>query len=404
MFLKPQNNDAVKAGRIGGSAPTKITTMETSHQIFYRNSQSLAPLTDQSVDLVVTSPPYPMIEMWDAVFGQLDPLIAQALKRGESSKAFELMHAQLDPVWREVDRVLKPGGIVCINIGDATRTINDQFQLFANHARIIRSLLALGFTQLPAILWRKPTNSPNKFMGSGMLPPNAYVTLEHEYILIFRKNGTRKFLTEEHKELRRASAYFWEERNNWFSDVWFGLIGTTQKMTDSSGRARSGAYPFELAHRLILMFSVKNDTVLDPFLGTGTSLRAAVCAGRNSVGFEIDHSFKSIIEASLEILPRQSTALASERLAAHNRFVKERIEAGKEIKHHNLFFDSPVVTNQEKKMRLEVVERLVAAGKDRFMAHLVPWRIQPTAVKPLATPSEPNTRIVKPGNQQLELF
>ena len=69
---------------------------------------------------------------------------------------------------------------------------------------------------MPAILWRKPTNAPNKFMGSGMLPPNAYVTLEHEYILMFRWGAKREFSQEEQKRSRRESAYFWEERNGWF--------------------------------------------------------------------------------------------------------------------------------------------------------------------------------------------
>ncbi len=348
--------------------------METLHQIYYQNSQSLAPLPDQSVDLVVTSPPYPMIDMWDEIFSKLDPRISRALACSDGAQAFERMHAQLDPVWREVHRVLKPGGLACINIGDATRTVNGDFQLFANHTRIAHFLLSLGLMQLPAILWRKPTNSPNKFMGSGMLPPNAYVTLEHEYILIFRKKGIRRFTTEEEKELRRESAYFWEERNSWFSDVWFGLIGASQKMEKSSTRARSGAYPFELAYRLTLMFSVKGDTVLDPFLGTGTTLRAALCAGRGGIGFEIDPSFKPLLIDSMETLPRQSLTLAEARLAAHQRFVQDRTDTGKPLKHFNAYLNCPVMTRQEKKLRLDIVQRIDNLGQGRLKATLAAWQ------------------------------
>ena len=90
--------------------------------------------------------------------------------KGNGLFAFELMHIELDKVWNEVFRVLKEGGIACINIGDATRTINKNFQLYSNHSRIINHCTKIGFSALPMILWRKQTNAPNKFMGSGMLP------------------------------------------------------------------------------------------------------------------------------------------------------------------------------------------------------------------------------------------
>lgn len=150
-------------------------------------------LPAESVDLIVTSPPYPMIEMWDEIFSDLNPLISEALNKLAGMQAYALMHQELDSVWDEVYRVLKEGRFVCINIGDATRTINGDFQLYTNHSRINNYLQQLGFSSLPAILWRKQANAPNKFMGSGMLPAGAYVTLEHEYILIARKGSKREF-------------------------------------------------------------------------------------------------------------------------------------------------------------------------------------------------------------------
>ena len=99
-----------------------------------------------------------------------------------------MMHSELDKVWGQLGRILVPGGYACINVGDATRTLKGRFQLYPNAERITQRFVDLGFDVLPRIIWRKTTNAPNKFMGSGMLPVGAYVTLEHEYVLIFR-NG-----------------------------------------------------------------------------------------------------------------------------------------------------------------------------------------------------------------------
>jgi DNA modification methylase len=148
---------------------------------------------DGSINLIVTSPPYPMIEMWNDIFSKQNPDIRNDLMSGDGMGAFNKMHDILDAVWHECDRVLAPNGFVCINIGDATRTVNGNFQLFSNHYRIIDFFMKHGYCVMPDILWRKQSNSPNKFMGSGMYPAGAYVTYEHEYILIFRKGGKRVF-------------------------------------------------------------------------------------------------------------------------------------------------------------------------------------------------------------------
>ena len=111
-----------------------------------------------------------MIEMWDDMFIGQNPEIGKALKANRGLEAFELMHRELDRIWEEVYRILKTGGIACINIGDATRTLDGNFALYSNHSRILKYLYEAGFSALPTILWRKQTNAPNKFMGSGMLP------------------------------------------------------------------------------------------------------------------------------------------------------------------------------------------------------------------------------------------
>ena len=338
----------------------------TSHCVWIEDACNMEGVRDDSVDLVVTSPPYPMIQMWDDPFNIADPLIGEALARSNSAVAFERMHQCLDPVWHALQRVLKPGGIACINIGDATRSIDDHFQLFANHARVISSFVSLGFEQLPTIIWRKPTNAPTKFMGSGMLPPGAYVTLEHEYILIFRKGGKRLFSRDDEKQARRHSAYFWEERNIWFSDIWTDLRGTAQLIDREGVRQRSGAFPLELPYRLINMFSLEGETVLDPFLGTGTTMLAAMCAGRNALGFENQAAMQAIILQKIASAVEISSLLVRKRLQAHAIFVHERGKSKGALKYWNANYDFPVMTRQEIDLRLAQVSNLQYTSGNRF--------------------------------------
>lgn len=335
---------------------------QTEHKLFFRDARNLEDLASASVDLVVTSPPYPMIAMWDELFIQLNPKLEGACAAHDHRQMFELMHAELDKVWLEVWRVLKPGGLACINIGDATRTINNNFRLYANHARIERYCSQTGFDILPAILWRKQTNAPNKFMGSGMLPAGAYVTLEHEYILILRKGNRRLFASPEAKANRRRSALFWEERNVWFSDIW-EFKGKKQELNGTGLRTRSAAYPFELAFRLINMYSVLGDTVLDPFLGTGTTLLAAAACGRNCLGYELEANFGSYIRQNLTGNPALLNSFNLKRLQNHQEFLQT---CTKELKHRNTFFDFPVVTGQETKLELTFIKQVTANSETDF--------------------------------------
>jgi DNA modification methylase len=332
--------------------------MKTVHKIFFEDSKNMRAIPTASVHLVVTSPPYPMIEMWDDLFRHRNRKIDRALKSRNAAEAFELMHQQLDPVWHEIYRILVDGGIGCINIGDAVRTINDNFMLYANHARILKALLKTGFTTLPLILWRKPTNAPNKFMGSGMLPAGAYVTLEHEYILIVRKGAKREFKSEAEKLKRRESALFWEERNNWFSDVWLGLIGTQQKMKKDAARLRSAAFPFELAYRLVNMYSAKGDTVVDPFLGTGTTMHSAVASGRNSIGYEIEAGFQDVIAADKDTMLAVSNDRIRQRILSHLGYLETRSDEKGKFKYLNRRYKFPVMTRQEVELFFNPLESI----------------------------------------------
>jgi DNA modification methylase len=280
--------------------------LSTKHRIILGNSQQMPELADSTVHLMVTSPPYPMIEMWDTLFERMNPKIVQLWRELKADcreetvmQICESMHENLARVWREAFRVLIDGGIACINIGDATRTINGKFRLFANHSKIIEYCEHIGFTTLPYLLWKKPTTKPRykgkgAFLGSGFLPPNAYVTLDCEFILIFRKGKLRQFAP--HDQRRYESVFTKRQRDEWFSQIWT-LAGTRQ--TESQIERRIAAFPEEIVNRLIRMFSVKGDTVLDPFLGSGTTTKTAMQTERNSVGYETDESLLPLIKKKI---------------------------------------------------------------------------------------------------------
>ncbi len=375
--------------------------MKTAHKIYFEDSKNLGVIPAASVHLVVTSPPYPMIEMWDAMFSNQNRDVAEALRTGDGLRAFELMHRELDPVWHEIYRILIDGGVACINLGDATRTIGGDFKLYPNHARILAAMIQAGFSTLPTILWRKPTNAPNKFMGSGMLPAGAYVTLEHEYILVLRKGSKRDFKTDQQKQLRRQSAFFWEERNAWFSDIWMDLVGATQNQgADNMTRLRSAAFPVELPYRLINMFSAKNDIVVDPFLGTGTTMAAAMAAGRNSIGFEIDPGFHEQILSIEDTIIKTSNNRINQRIRDHMDFIDRRSKENYKFKHVNRHYKFPVMARQEVDLFFNPLER-VERVDDHTME--VTYKATPdidfkVVRKDLAPP------LTKKGKNQLKLF
>ena len=344
---------------------TSAAVSETSHQIFFEAAQNMESVKTASVDLVVTSPPYPMIEMWDEIFSSQNSNVGTALKKDPMS-AFELRHRELDKVWAECFRTLKDGGFLCINIGDATRSINKEFQLYNNHSRVVSSCLKIGFENLPNIIWRKQTNAPNKFMGSGMLPCGAYVTLEHEWILVFRKSGKRIYKLDRDKALRRSSAFFWEERNKWFSDLW-EIKGVKQTIVNSQTRERNASFPLEIPFRLVNMYSQMGDVVLDPFMGMGTTLVASMLLGRNSIGFEIDKGLRPMIEDFVDNVDTNlMKRFVADRFNAHLAFIKERTSLGKNVKYSNKKLNCNVMTSQETDMELVVPVRVNRSKGDIF--------------------------------------
>lgn len=174
-------------------------------------------------------------------------------------------------------------------------------------------------------------------MGSGMLPPHAYVTLEEEAILIFRKPGKREF----DRDLRYQSAYFWHERNKWFQDSWH-ILGAKQQ---SEIRNCAAIYPLEVPLRLINMYSVYQDTVLDPFCGTGTTMLAAALAGRNSIGYEIVPELQNLFHKRFVHLALMSDDYIKRRLNDQKKLIE-----GRETKYKSRYYDTSVITAQEQEI------------------------------------------------------
>src|SRR5271156_2540387 len=146
-------------------------------EIIEGDARDLPTVPARSVHLIVPSPPYPMIPQWDEVFASL------------GATEYAGMHRLLRAAWATAHRVLVPGGLLAVNVGDALRSDAEGFRLWPNHARILEDAVELGFRPLPYILWKKPMNRPNAYLGSGFLPPNAYVTLDCEDILLLRNGG-----------------------------------------------------------------------------------------------------------------------------------------------------------------------------------------------------------------------
>ena len=233
-----------------------------------------------------------------------------------------------------------------------------------------------------------------------MLPVGAYVTYEHEYILVLRKGVRRQFLSPTEKANRRESAFFWEERNIWFSDIWRDIKGVSQALGDTEARARSAAFPFELAYRLICMFSVKNDTVLDPFVGTGTTLAAALVSGRNAIGVEIDESLVKNTHATIGAAKDFANIRISDRFSRHIEFVTSRTTEKGPLKHINSHYGFPVMTGQEQDLLLNevltVTSELGETIEVTYSEAPQPNWVRNWTIDELAGPGKPRSKTDKP--------
>jgi DNA modification methylase len=257
-----------------------LRDVPTAHRLYQHDARDLHFLTPAGVHLVVTSPPYWTLKAYRRSDGQLG-YVAN----------YEEFLAELDKVWQACFRALVPGGrLICV-VGDVclSRRQNDgRHTVVPLHASIQEHCRRLGFDNLAPIIWHKIANAAyevengSTFLGKPY-EPNAVIKNDIEYILMQRKPGGYRSPTVATRVLSLISA---ENYQKWFQQIWSGLPGVSTK-------AHPAPFPLELAERLVRMFSFVGDTVLDPFLGTGTTSLAAAKWGRNSVGVEVDpHYFK----------------------------------------------------------------------------------------------------------------
>jgi DNA modification methylase len=267
-----------KDPRLCSAIEEKLPCIPTKHELKLGDARELG-LPDESVHLVLTSPPYWTLKEYNKVEGQLGYV-----------KDFERFLGELDKVWQQCFRVLVPGGrLICV-VGDvclSRRKNRGRHTVVPLHASIQERCRAIGFDNLAPIIWHKIANAQFEAEGNGSTflgkpyEPNGVIKNDIEFILMERKPGgyrTPDLAT------RILSVIFAVHHEVWFQQIWSGVTG-------ASTRHHPAPFPIELAQRLIRMFSFVGDTVLDPFLGTGTTSVAAAQWGRNSIGLEIDPTY-----------------------------------------------------------------------------------------------------------------
>ncbi len=258
--------------------------MKTKHNIIFGDSRNMAEVGDSSVQLIITSPPYWQLKDYGSE-NQIG-----------FNESYEDYINNLNVVWKECYRVLEDGCKLCINIGDqfARSVYYGRYKVIPIRTEIIKFCETIGFDYMGAIIWQKVTTTNTTggatVMGSYPFPRNGILKIDYEFILIFKKLGKAKKTSREFKEKSKLTS---EEWNTYFLGHW-NFSGEKQK-------GHLAMFPEELPKRLIKMFSFVGDTVLDPFLGSGTTTLAAKNNDRNSIGFEINKEFQSIIKNKLEI-------------------------------------------------------------------------------------------------------
>jgi len=256
--------------------------MKTTHKIINGDSRQVSELKDRSVHLIITSPPYWQLKDYGAE-NQIG-----------FNDSYEDYINNLNLVWSECYRVLHDGCRLCINIGDqfARFIYYGRYKVIPIHSEIIKFCEILGFDFMGQIIWQKSTTmnttGGGAVMGSFPHPRNGIVKLDFEYILLFKKQGNAPKPTNEQKE---NSSMTNEEWNTYFNGHWY-FNGAKQDK-------HLAMFPEELPVRLIKMFSFPNETILDPFMGSGTTALAAKKLNRNSVGYEINSEFIPIIKEKI---------------------------------------------------------------------------------------------------------
>lgn len=248
----------------------------TYHRLINGDARDLSFLKDESIHLVVTSPPYWNLKRYKENADQLGHI-----------EDYESFLTELEKVWREIFRVLVPGGrLVCV-VGDVcvSRRKYGRHLVFPLHADICVVCRRIGFDNLNPIIWHKIANASfevangSKFLGKPY-EPNAIIKNDMEFLLMQRKPGGYRKPSEEQRKLSKINK---NDFDNWFRQIW--------NIPGASTKNHPAPFPLELAIRLVRMFSFHDDTVFDPFCGSGTTMIAALRTGRNSIGIDVEPEY-----------------------------------------------------------------------------------------------------------------
>jgi len=259
--------------------------MKTSHKVIIGDSRKMNEVKDESIHLVITSPPYWQLKDYE--------------KKGQIgfNDTYEEYINNLNLVWSECHRVLHDGCRLCINIGDqfARSVYYGRYKIIPIRTEIIKFCESAGFDYMGAVIWQKVTTCNTTggatVMGSFPYPRNGVIKIDYEFVLIFKKHGTPPRVSKDIKEQSKLSP---EEWNTYFTGHW-NFAGEKQNH-------HLAMFPAELPRRLIKMFSFVGDTIVDPFLGSGTTSLAAKNLHRNSIGYEINECYLPVIKEKFGLL------------------------------------------------------------------------------------------------------
>ncbi|MFN2398585.1 MAG: site-specific DNA-methyltransferase [Gemmatimonadaceae bacterium] len=268
------------------------TLLRTKHTVHLGDAREMPEIADGSVHLVVTSPPYWTLKEYDGAAG------SGQLGHVADYQAFQ---EQLTRVWQRCFDSLIPGARLCVVVGDVClpRRKVGRHLVVPLHADITINCQRIGFDYLTPILWHKIANAATEVEGNGSpflgkpYEPNAIVKNDVEYILLFRKPGGYRNPTQEQRTLSLIEK---DKHSLWFRAIWNDVPGSDRT------RGHPAPFPVELAYRLISMFSFVGDTVLDPFIGTGTTTEAGMLANRSTIGYEIEPAYIKTIGARFQQL------------------------------------------------------------------------------------------------------
>lgn len=331
--------------------------MQTCHKIIIGDSRQMGELSDSSIQLIVTSPPY-----WQLKDYGNDDQIGY-------HHTYEEYINNLNLVWNECYRVLEDGCRLCVNIGDqfARSVYYGRYKVIPIRTEIIKFCETIGFDYMGAIIWQKVTTCNTTggatIMGSFPYPRNGILKLDYEFILIFKKQGIAK---PANTEVREESKLTTEEWNKYFAGHW-NFAGEKQ------GK-HLAMFPEELPKRLIKMFTFAGDAVLDPFLGSGTTILAAKNLNRNSVGYEINADFLTAIKERVgygqnlfsnnikfEILTQEKQLMNfEEKIKSLPYIFNDPIKFDKKIDPKKLQFGSKIDQNSSGREEYFTVEKVVS--------------------------------------------